>query len=113
MEADNFFRGIITDVGIAKNSSKEHEIPQNLLNFNNPDIYTYAIKSPNNSENGLIVRLMNISDKELSIKIESDLNYSTIAPVNSLEKTIGKPVSIEDVIKFRPFELKTLLLEQI
>ena len=111
MEADNFSRGIITDVGIAKDSSQEFEIPRNLLDFNNPNIYTYAVKTPANLEKGIIVRCMNVSDKEQSLKIKSDLDFLTLTTVNSLENPIEEAVHIENMIKFKPHELKSLLLK--
>ncbi|OGI16689.1 MAG: hypothetical protein A2287_03940 [Candidatus Melainabacteria bacterium RIFOXYA12_FULL_32_12] len=112
MEADQFMRSILTETGVAQDNSKEQEIPHNLLNLDNPNIYTYALKLPHdNKQKGLVVRLMNISDIEQNIKIKSDQGFFSIVEVNSLEEHIAQQASIDEEIQFKPYELKTLLLK--
>ncbi|EKE03739.1 MAG: hypothetical protein ACD_20C00157G0016 [uncultured bacterium] len=112
IEADQFMRSILTETGVAQDNSREAEIPHNLLNLDNPNIYTYAVKSPHGKEQkGLIVRLMNISDTAQSIKIQSDLGFSRIMEVNSLEEPTLNQFNPDEEIKFKPYELMTLLLD--
>jgi len=108
MEADQFFGCILTETGIAADDSAEGKIIKDLLDFINPDIYTYAVKLPQNKDQkGIIVRLMNTSDKEQSIKISSGINFKEIKEVNLLENVISDNLK---QVKFKPLELKSLLL---
>ncbi|MDD3012143.1 MAG: glycoside hydrolase family 38 C-terminal domain-containing protein [Candidatus Gastranaerophilales bacterium] len=108
MEADQFFGCILTEMGIAPDNSAETEIIKNLLNFNNPDIYTYAVKLPQNkAQKGIIIRLMNISDKKQCIEINSDMNFKEINEINLLESVISTGL---EHIEFKPYELKNILL---
>jgi len=108
MEADRFLGCILTETGIAEDNSAEEGIIKNLLNFNNPDIYTYAVKLPNDkNQKGIIARLMNISDRKQCIKISSDINFKEIKEVNSLENTTSEGLK---QIEFKPYEVKSLLL---
>jgi alpha-mannosidase len=112
MEADQFMRPVLTEAGVARDNSGEKEIPHSLLNFDNPHIYTYAVKLPYNQEqNGMIVRLMNTSDREQRINIQSELKFSRITEVNSLESPVSKPMDTAQEIIFKPYELKSLLME--
>ncbi|MCK7485178.1 MAG: hypothetical protein MZU97_06205 [Bacillus subtilis] len=111
MEADQFMGCVLTEAGVAQDSSKEGEIPCSLLNFDNPNIYAYAVKLPHNDEiKGLIVRLMNVSGDEQVIKIMSEHKFSSIKQVNSLEEDITLPVNFNEEIKFNPYQMKSFLL---
>lgn len=111
MEADQFMRGIITEAGVAQDDLKEQEIPRNLINLDNPHIYSYAVKPPiNGVQQGIIVRLMNISDTDQTLKISSDQEYLRITETNSLEEPITQQKSINEEIYFKPYELKTLMI---
>jgi mannosylglycerate hydrolase len=106
METDQFFGCILTETGIAPDNSDNPE--RTMLNFNNPDIYAYAVKLPQSKgQNGIIVRLMNISGREQSIEINSDINFKEIKEVNLIEDTISSGLKR---IEFKPYELKSLLL---
>lgn len=112
IEADRFMRSILTESGVANDASCEKEIPHNLINYNNSEIYTYAVKLPcDENQKGLIIRLMNISGNNQAMKISSDNKFSGFTEVNSLEEKLSEFYKIEEEIKFRPYELKTLLVE--
>jgi alpha-mannosidase len=108
MEADQFYGCVLTEIGTAKNNLDKTKIIENMLDFNNPDIYVYSVKLPQNrKQKGIIVRLMNISNRNQSIKINSDLKFKTINEVNLLENIISKNL---DKILFKPYELKSIIL---
>lgn len=108
MEADQFFGCILTETGISKTKSEQTKIIRNFINFNNPDIYVYSLKLPQNKkQKGIIVRLMNISCKSQSLKINSDLKFNKINEINLLEDKITEK---SDKLLFKPYELKSLLL---
>lgn len=110
-EADQFMRCLLTGEGIAEDSLKEQEITNNLLDVNNHNIYTYSIKPPyQRDKKALIVRLMNISSENQTIKINSDNKFSKISEINSLEEVIEENIKF-DKIKFKAYELKSFMLE--
>jgi len=109
-QADQFMGCILTESGVAQKNSKGKQIPHNLLRINDESIYTYAIK-PAQDKKGMVARLMNISKEEKIIRIESEHNFTKITEVNSLENPISNEISIGQEIKFKPYELKSLLLE--
>lgn len=108
MEADQFFGCVLTETGIASDNSGDMEIIRNLLSFDNSDIYTYAVKLPQNKEQrGIVVRLMNISDRKQVVKINSDINFKGIKEVDLLENVASADL---EQIEFKPYELKSILL---
>jgi len=108
MEADRFYGSVLTGTGIAPDNSAETAIVKNLLNLNNTDIYTYAIKLPQNkAQKGIILRLMNLSGKKQTVKINSGIDFKEIKEVNLLEEIISTGL---DQIEFNPYELKSILL---
>jgi len=110
MEADQFMMGILTETGFSQNS-KSKKIPKNLLNYDNPHIYTYAVKLPENNIKGVITRLMNLSGEDQEITITSDQDFKFITEVNSLENPLSESVNIKNKIRFKPYELKSFRLE--
>ncbi|MFA6989151.1 MAG: glycoside hydrolase family 38 C-terminal domain-containing protein [Candidatus Gastranaerophilaceae bacterium] len=107
-QSDFFMGNILAQKGfVDKTTAKNVE----FIKTDNPNIYTYAIKSPQkNSEKGLIVRLMNISDKKQILKADFGEDKNKIFEVNLLEKKLSdKNLQNLDII-FKPNELKTLYI---
>jgi alpha-mannosidase len=97
-ESDEFYGSIISDVGTSKNSSFTKK---EFLNFDNENIYTYAIK-PAENEKGIICRVMNLSCKQQKISLEA-------FEVNGFEEIIKEAQEFV----FKPYELKNLLLKDL
>ena len=109
MEADQFMRSILTEVGTAKTALKEEEVQANLFNLNNDNIYTYSAKIPDSAK-GVVLRLMNISGEEQAAKINPNSKFAKITELNSLEKPVSTEMTSDQELKFKPFELKSILL---
>lgn len=132
-EADEFFGSIISDAGSFCNcdnallrgeaaaSTKQSQhcdcfatlAMTNLLTFikiSNENIYTYAVKNPENGE-GIVFRMMNLSEKPQNVTLKTDLGFSSYAEVNGLEEEISKPAGFDKELAFKPFEMKSILLK--
>ncbi len=109
-EADFFMGSVLAKEGI---SSEESSLKNTqFFSFDNPNIYVCAVKSPENKkQKGAVVRLLNLSEKNQTIILNSDLNFSKYIEVNSLEKELSKRKSIDIPIDIKAFELKTIRLE--
>ena len=111
-EADQFMRSILAEVGISEDTSGEKSILSDLLKINNPNIYIYAVKPTfNQVQNELTIRLMNISNKKQALKLSSDIKFSKIFETNGLEEKSATEYALTDKIEFKPYELKTLILD--
>ena len=109
-EADEFMGSINAFFGRGF-EEKTILFPQNFLKSSNKNILAYAVKIPENKKiNGIIIRLLNISDKPQTVYFSSDIKYSCFKEVNSLEEQVSEKFSMKTEIIFRPKELKSLLL---
>jgi len=109
-QSDEFFSCTIADAG----SNQSLENPNNFegilqfLKINNKNIYTYAVKSAENTNNsGLIARFMNMSEHEQSVNFESKY-FSSYLETNGQEENISKSANLEEVVIFKPYQLKTI-----
>ncbi len=76
----------------------------NLLKINNDKVLAYAVKL---SEDGLVVRLFNTSNKVQTINLYSDVKFDKIFEVSPLQEVKAE---IASKIEFQPNELKTIML---
>jgi mannosylglycerate hydrolase len=107
-EADEFFGCVVADVGNSENTA----LPMNLslLKTNNNNIYTYAIKTPENLQNtGLIIRMMNLSAEIQKVSLKTDLEFSKYIEVNGLEENTAQLLNLDSELVFNPYELKNIL----
>ena len=107
-ESDEFFGNIIADVG---NSKKDNNYKLTFFSINNQNIYSYAIKLPEKGE-GIILRLMNLSDEEQKISLSTGLNFSFYTEVNGAEEKLSEQFGFEQQLVFKPYELKNIHLEK-
>jgi alpha-mannosidase len=105
--SDEFMGSVLSFEGMSVNN-----YPEILLSFlqnNNPEIYIYSVKIPENKDaKGIVLRLMNISGENQTLKIFNNNLFSKIVEVNFLEEPIRENVS-ENIV-FEPHEMKTLFL---
>ncbi len=84
----------------------------NLVSYNNPNIYTYCmIPSQIDDINGIIVRLLNLSNQFQNIHFEACDNLTTYMETNSYEDPLSKEYSMNIELSFKPYELKTILFK--
>ncbi len=107
-EADFFMGSILSKQGESDNENILKE--NNLISFNNENIYCYAIKKPFDESNALIVRVFNISNNDQSCNINSDIKISEIQEVNSLEEKINKTNWVNKKVTLKANEFKTFKL---
>lgn len=113
-EVDIFYGNIITGVGkndITENYFSDGNLHE-FIKIGNPDIYTYAAKSPETGE-GVVIRLLNLSGKEQKVLLRSDSGFTDYAEVNGLEENIAESKSFAEEIIFTPYELKSILLKRV
>ena len=104
-----FLGNIIADVG--SNNDVSSVVPISFFKTNNKNIYTYATKLPEKAD-GIILRLMNLSSEEQNVSFGTDLSFSSYVEVNGMEEKLSESASLEKELEFKPYELKTILLEK-
>jgi len=105
-ESDEFFGSIIADVGAGYQTKNV-----NFFKTNNKNIYTYAVKTPDN-KNGVILRLMNLSGETQKVSFSTDLEFSGYAEVDGLEEVIDGSAAFAKTLVFTPYELKSVLFKK-
>ncbi|HBG50060.1 MAG TPA: hypothetical protein DDW90_11325 [Cyanobacteria bacterium UBA9971] len=101
---------IIADVG--NNNDAFSAIPLSFFKTNNKNIYTYAVKLSDKGD-GVVLRLMNLSDKEQKVSLETDLSFSSYVEVNGMEENLFEQANFEKELVFKSYELKSLILKTI
>ncbi len=82
----------------------------NLVNYDNPNIYTYCIKpSQVDGFNGIIVRLFNLSNQTQNIRFKACDKFTMYIQTNSYEEKNSKECQIDSELEFKPYELKTII----
>jgi len=110
-EADIFFGSTIAGVGKCKNAFiSDCGVDFEFYYTNNENIYTYAAKLSEDRQ-GVILRLMNLSAENQSIKLSSALDFSHYKEVNGLEEGLTPLQKFSQEIWFKPFELKNIYLK--
>lgn len=107
-ECDEFMGSTLATQGIGKEETLKSA---QFVNFENQNIYIYTTKLPVDEKSGVIIRCLNLSGQKQLSQITLNSKFSQITETNSLEECISKPISIADVIEFKPNELKTFLVE--
>jgi len=108
-ESDEFLGNIIADVG--SNNDVSSIVPISFFKTNNKNIYTYATKLHEKGDS-IILRLMNLSGEEQNVSFGTDLSFSSYVEVNGMEEKLSESASLEKELVFKPYELKTILLEK-
>ncbi len=107
--ADEFMGCIITQTGLVSNE-ETGQLSENLIKITNENILIYAVKTPENTNiKGIILRLINISQKTQSCRFSST-NYSGFYEVNSLEEIISEKYNPDEEITFNSQDFKNFLV---
>ncbi len=81
-----------------------------LIQWDNRDIVSHALKCPDNDSHGLIVRLVNISAQPQPARIQVGFDYTHVVETDFME-TIQSGESLDlknSPLRFAPYEVKTL-----
>ena len=103
-EADEFMGSLFLEEG----QCVESNIPPRLIEVSNENILIYALKTPEDRRiNGIVLRCFNVSELPQKAVFKSDLDFSSIVEVNSLEEPLDNQLGQE--IVFKSGEFKSLL----
>lgn len=105
--ADEFMGCVFGFVGRTEGSCG---YSKSFASLNNSNILVYGVKSPENpEEKGVILRLLNISDKEQALLLNNG-ESGGYKELNSLEEPVSEGCNIDKELVFKPKELKSVLV---
>lgn len=109
-QADEFMGNIFARQGrsIDKNAGFFNK---NLIKISNSNMLIYAVKAPESIEiNGVVLRVFNVSENPEETFLNSEISFKGFMEVNSLEEQVSEKYNMDKKIKFKPKELKSLLI---
>ncbi len=110
-QADAFYAMPTAGYGIL-NKSNDKATSVNLVNYDNPNIYTYCMKpSQVDDVNGIIIRLFNLSNQTQTVCFEACDHLTKYLKVNSYEEFFSTEFAMNCGLSFKPYELKTILFK--